>query len=192
MYEFIILALLMRSPMHGYLIARIASDQIGPWAKISSGTLYTILAKLERAGFITLAPQETDDQRGRQSRRYAITDAGRQRFHQLMMDTASNLGEYQRLFYYKLVYFDLITPEERMLLWNHYLNYCQTSALYLQNEAEALRHELRGAADSVYLSQALRVMRRLEQQWRAEVAWASEERAREVDASASDTDEDRP
>jgi DNA-binding PadR family transcriptional regulator len=189
MYEFIILALLMRSPMHGYLIARIASDQIGPWAKISSGTLYTILAKLERVGLITLLSPQEPEQGGRQSRTYAITDAGRQRFHQLMLDTSSNLGEYQRWFYFKLVYFDLIRPEERMLLWNHYLTYCQTSALYLQSEAEALRHELSGEANSVFLAQALRVMTRMEQQWRAEVEWATEERAREA-AGAHDTVED--
>ncbi len=88
MYEFIILALLMRSPLHGYRIAKIASDQIGPWAKISSGTLYTILAKLERMGLIALEPQqERAGEGGRQSRTYAITEDGRLRFHQLMLDT---------------------------------------------------------------------------------------------------------
>jgi hypothetical protein len=103
-----------------------------------------------------------------------------------MLDTSSNLGEYQRLFYYKLVYYDLIRPEERLLLWNHYITYCQTTMLYLQTEAEALRYELGGDADSVYLGQALRVMTRLERQWQAEVEWATEECARDVGASATD------
>ena len=39
MYELIILSVLMRMPMHGYLIVKITNDQIGPWAKIRSETL---------------------------------------------------------------------------------------------------------------------------------------------------------
>jgi DNA-binding PadR family transcriptional regulator len=185
MYEFIILALLMRTPMHGYLIARIASDQIGPWAKISSGTLYTILAKLERTGLIALAPQTAPERGGRQLRTYTITTDGRERFYQIMRDTSSNLGDYQRLFYYKLIYFDLISAEERALLWEHYINYCRTGAHYFQTEAEALRRQLVGPANEVFLGQALRVMRRVEQQWRDELAWATAERASEADIALS-------
>jgi DNA-binding PadR family transcriptional regulator len=184
MYEFIILSLLMRAPMHGYLIAKIANDQIGPWAKISRGTLSTILTKLERAGLIALAASHSARQSGRQSRTFTITEAGRLRFYQMMLDTASNLSEYQRMFYLKLVFFDLIRPEERLLLWSHYLNYCQTTALYLQTEAAALRHELAGEANALFREQALRVMTRMEQQWRAEVSWATVERAREAEADA--------
>lgn len=181
MYEFIILSLLMRSPMHGYLIAKIASDQIGPWAKLSSGTLSTILAKLERAGLIARDTSNAVPPNGRQSRTFTITDPGRARFHQMMIDTSSNLGEYQRLFYQKLVFFDLIRLDERLLLWDHYLNYCQTTSLYLQTEAAALRQELAGEANSAFREHALRVMTRMEQQWRAETSWASEERAREAE-----------
>jgi len=186
MYEFIILSLLMRSPMHGYLIAKIASDQIGPWAKISSGTLSTILAKLERAGLIAQCAPTTAPQTGRQSRTFSITDTGRIRFHQMMIDTSSNLGEYQRLFYQKLVFFDLIRLDERLLLWDHYRNYCQTTLLYLQTEAVALRQELAGEANLTFREHALRVMTRMEQQWHAEVVWATEERAREAEAAGRD------
>lgn len=40
MYELIILSLLMREPLHGYLIAKIINDMIGPIAKVSHGWLY--------------------------------------------------------------------------------------------------------------------------------------------------------
>lgn len=187
MYEFIILSLLMRSPMHGYLIAKIANDQIGPWAKISRGTLSTILGKLEEVGLTAPAAPGPSPQGRRQSRTFAITEAGRIRFYQMMHDTSSNLSDYQRLFYLKLVFFDLIRPEERLLLWSHYLTYCQTTALYLQTEAAALRNELAGEANSVFREHALKVMTRMEQQWRNEVAWAAEERTREAEAAARDT-----
>ena len=54
MYELIILSLLMREPIHGYLIAKIINDMIGPIAKVSHGWLYPRLAKLEQEGLIVL------------------------------------------------------------------------------------------------------------------------------------------
>jgi len=49
-YELIILGLLMRWPMHGYLIAGIIDDIIGPHAKISHGRLYPLLGRMEGGG----------------------------------------------------------------------------------------------------------------------------------------------
>ena len=172
MYELIILSLLMRWPMHGYLIMKVTNDQIGPWAKISSGTLSTILSKLEQAGFIAVLSQENDSlRRDRRSRTFMITGQGKKRFHQLMMDTSSNLGEYQRFFYYKMGYFDLLRPNEHLLLLNHYLNYCQTTVLHTQTEMEGLVHELAAHQTPAYLENLLLVMKHVEQQWQAEVDW---------------------
>src|SRR5579859_4859579 len=121
MYELIILSLLMRFPLHGYLMMKITNDQIGPWARISSGTLSTILSKLEQAGLIAVLPQGGHAAPGdRRARTYTITEEGRKRFHQLMMDTSSNLGEYSKFFHHKMTYFDLLRPAERLLLINHY------------------------------------------------------------------------
>ena len=64
MYELIILSLLMHQPLHGYLIAKITNDMIGPWAKISNGTLYPLLTRLEKAGLITTSPEGSEQQRG--------------------------------------------------------------------------------------------------------------------------------
>ena len=172
MYELIILSLLMRWPMHGYLIMKVTNDQIGPWAKISSGTLSTILSRLEQAGFIAVLSQENDSsRRDRRSRTFTITAEGRKRFHQLMMDTSSNLGEYQRFFYYKMGYFDLLRPNEHLLLLNHYLNYCQTTVLHTQTEMEGLVHELAAHQAPAYLENLLLVMKHIEQQWQAEADW---------------------
>src|SRR6266852_2351939 len=125
MYELIILSLLMRWPLHVYLIVKITNDQIGPWAKISSGTLSTMLSRLEQTGLIAALSQERDPTRGdRRSRTFMITDEGRKRFHQLMLDTSSNLGDYQKFFYCKLGYLDLLSHAERLFLLNHYINYC--------------------------------------------------------------------
>ena len=185
MYELIILALLMRMPMHGYLIVKITNDQIGPWAKISSGTLSTILNKLEQTGLIAVISQESDAARsGRHLRTYMITEEGRKRFHQLMMDTSSNLGDYQKFFQYKMVFLDLLRPDERVLLMNHYLNYCQITILHLQTEMDGLVHELADHPSPAFLENILRVMQHVVQQWQAEFDWVKSVREQELEARA--------
>jgi DNA-binding PadR family transcriptional regulator len=171
-YELIILSLLMRFPLHGYLMMKITNDQIGPWARVSSGTLSTILGKLEQVGLIAVLPQESESARGdRRARTYTITEEGRKRFHQLMMDTSSNLGEYQKFFHHKMTYFDLLRPDERLLLVNHYINYCQTTILHSQTEMDSIVYELADHPDPAFLDNLLRVMRHIVQQWQAELDW---------------------
>ncbi len=179
MYELIILSLLMRWPVHGYLIVKIINDQIGPWAKISSGTLSTILSKMEQTGLIAVSPQE-HSKGDRRSKTFTITEEGRKRFYQLMMDMASNLGDYQRFFHYKMVYFDLLRPQERLLLMNHYINYCQTSILHIQTEMASLVHELADSSTPTYLENLLRVMKHIEQQWQSELDWIRDIREQEL------------
>lgn len=181
MYELIVLSLLMRAPMHGYLIVKVANDQIGPWARLSSGTLYPLLTRMEQAGLIAVLPQPQQAAPGeRHARTFMITDEGRKRFHQLMLDLSSNLGEYQKLFQYKMVYSDLLPAQERLLLLNHYVNYCQTSILYLQTEMASLVHELANFPNPVYLENALEVMKHNERHWQAELEWVRNLRAREL------------
>lgn len=177
MYELIILSLLMRFPLHGYLIAQIANDTIGPWAKISNGTMYPLLTKLEQSGLITLASDAHDTaQTERSVRTFRITDAGRERFFQLMLDTASNIGDYQRIFHLKVPYLDLIQPRERMHLLSHYLNYCQACLLHIKTHAENLLHELGDDAPThaLFRALALQTMHERSKLWQAEVDWIAQ------------------
>jgi DNA-binding PadR family transcriptional regulator len=188
MYELIILSLLMRFPLHGYLIVQIANDTIGPWAKISNGTLYPLLNKLEQTQLITLASDAHGiPQAERSVRTFMITDAGRKRFYQLMMDTASNIGDYQRLFHLKVPYLDLLQPRERLHLLNHYLNYCQASILHIKTHAENLLHELAddGPTPPLYRDLALQVMQQRATLWQAEVDWIAQLRETLLSAPGS-------
>ena len=186
MYELIILSLLMRFPVHGYLMMKITNDQIGPWARISSGTLSTILAKMERMGLIAVFLREDAIGRGdRRARTYTITEEGRKRFHQLMMDTSSNLGEYQKFFHHKMTYFDLLRPDERLLLLNHYINYCQATVLHTQTEMDSLVYELADQPNPAFLENLLRVMKHIVQQWQAELDWVRSVREQELSKTAS-------
>jgi DNA-binding PadR family transcriptional regulator len=175
MYELIILSLLMRFPLHGYLIAQIANDTIGPWARISNGTLYPLLTKLEQNGLIELKQDQPGGELAeRSARTFMITESGRSRFYQLMMDTASNIGDYQRIFHLKVPYLDLLPARERLHLLAHYSNYCQACLLHIKTHAENLLHELGddNPAHGLYRELALQVMQERSKLWQAEVDWA--------------------
>lgn len=183
MYELIILSLLMCGPLHGYLIARITNDIIGPWAKISNGTLYPLLAKLEKNGYIAVVTGGSDQRQGeRISRTFEITEDGRKRFHQLMMDTSSNPGEYQKFFQLKVAYLYLLQSVERLHLLDHYINYCQTHILYSRSEAKQTYEDTVGRdyMPSERLEGIMDVFQHIIEQWQAELKWVQYLREKEV------------
>jgi DNA-binding PadR family transcriptional regulator len=190
MYELIILSLLMRGPIHGYLISKIINDIIGPVAKVSHGWLYPRLAKLEQEDLIVTSPEAKGEQQGeRQLRTYEITEAGRKRFHQLMMDTTSNPGEYQKFFWQKVSFFEYVHPAERLHLIDHYINYCQTHILHLKAQARNLvEGEMQyHALDITQLEATLHVLRRSTSQWQVDLEYASSLREKEMARALGET-----
>jgi DNA-binding PadR family transcriptional regulator len=181
MYELIILLLLMRTSAHGYKIAQVVNDIIGPYARISNGRLYPLLARLEQDGLIELSEEGEQPRHGeRIARSYGITAAGRQRFHELMMDTTSNRGDYQRLFHLKVSVFLFVESAERLYLIDHYLHYCQTHILHVTAEIEDLaagKHRFR--RQEQWLPTTLDVMQHMADHWRLEIAWAQRLREQE-------------
>jgi DNA-binding PadR family transcriptional regulator len=190
MYELIILSLLMRGPIHGYLISKIINDIIGPVAKVSHGWLYPRLAKLEQEGLIVAFVEAKEEQQGeRQLRTYEITEAGRKRFHQLMMDTTSNPGEYPKFFWQKVCFMEYLHPAERLHLIDHYINYCQTHILHLKAQAKNLvEGEVQyHAMDIVQLEATLHVLRRSTNQWQVDLEYASSLREKEMARALGET-----
>jgi DNA-binding PadR family transcriptional regulator len=181
-YELIILTLLARWPLHGYLIAKITKDIAGPYGGLSSGRLYPLLAKLEAQELINEASDEASQGSGRRSRRYAITEAGRARFHELMMDTTSNPGDYQRLFWIKASVLHLLELNERLYLLDHYITYCQTHIFHYLAEIADMNEAQGGLRDypAINREAILFTLERILKVWRLELASAQEWRARVV------------
>ena len=207
MYEFIILAQLMNGPAHGYLIARIINDIIGPFARISYGRLYPLLTKLEENGLITAEVDPAGGkQHDRQLRIFTITDAGRMRFQVLMDDTSLNLGDYQKLFAYKVTAFRHITLADRLRLIDHFIDHCQSNISHLQAEVEdmvikgAQMDDLRQKSpdlahgfsrlDMYSIENIVNVLQHSADIWKLQLEWAKQLREREVKlASRASTDE---
>jgi DNA-binding PadR family transcriptional regulator len=187
MYELVILGFLMRMPYHGYLIAKIINDMIGPFARLSNGRLYPLLAKLEQEGLISPAPEEAmpaslGPAHDRQHHSYQITDAGRQRFNELMMDTTSNPGEYRRIFWFKLPNLHFLEPAERLYLLDHYINFCQTHSGNLATESRDLERKATQMSimSAEQLDATLEAMRHIQDQWQLELDSARAWREREA------------
>lgn len=141
MYELIILGFMTRMPFHGYLMTKIINDMIGPFAKFSNGRLYPLLTKLEASGFIVAITSEAQPHHDRRQRTFALTDAGRARFHEVMMDTTSNPGDYRTIFWFKVLFLSDLRPDERLFLIDHYLNYCQAHVFHLAHEQDTLMRD---------------------------------------------------
>jgi DNA-binding PadR family transcriptional regulator len=177
----------MHWPLHAYLIADIANHILGPWERISRGTLSSLLTRLEQTGLIAPAdPAQVPFSTDRPSRVFAITPAGRERFYQLMMDTTSNQGTYQRLFRIKALHLEYVEPVDQLSLVDHYLSYCQMGLRYQQAEAQdfvtnPIKHR---SVSSSYRIVALDLMDLVIQQWQLELAWAQRLRERIVAAQA--------
>lgn len=84
MLDLQILGLLDDGPLHGYEIRRRLLDLGGPGTRLSDGTLYPALSRLERAGLVTRS--QDAGARGRSRQVLTLTDAGREHLHALLRD----------------------------------------------------------------------------------------------------------
>jgi DNA-binding PadR family transcriptional regulator len=187
-YEFLILSQLMKNPVHGYLIASIINDIIGPYARISHGRLYPLLAKMEQAGLIAVRTGPASSLPGdRQLRVYEITEAGKKRFRALLMDTTLHPGEYQKLFSLKVCDFAFLSPVERLRLVDHYMHYCQAHIIHLTMQMEEALQEssswwpdMDPASKKEHIERVVRVMQHYIDEWQLEYDWARSLREKEM------------
>lgn len=181
LYEFIVLALLAQRTAHGYWIAKVINDAIGPYARISNGRLYPLLSRLERDGLIEAAAGA--EAGGRRTKAYALTPLGASRLHGLMLDTTTSPGDYQRIFQLKAAVMDLVDAPERLRLIDHYLHYCRTNLEHIAGEIEELERVHGGPIES---DRMMAVMRHRLRQWELELSWAGELRRAEVSTQSGD------
>lgn len=174
MYELIILSLLMRGATHGYVIAGVINDVIGPFARASNGRIYPLLTKLEEDGMISVKEEATSEG-GRVSRSFSITEKGRERFRRLMLDTASSPREYRDLFAFKVTAFDQLAAEDRQTLLHHYIDFSRAHVRHLEGQARDLGENASSYGHSPEQAQRMSaVFSHLMDVWQDEARWAEE------------------
>jgi DNA-binding PadR family transcriptional regulator len=171
MYEFMILSQLSRRPMHGYMIAKIIGHVMGPFRQVQWGALYPVLNRLVNEGLIQA--EEAPDREDERTRKvYCLTEAGRARLHDHLMDVDRHLADYATVFEHKVALFHQLAVEERLFLARHYMVHAQQHIAYLERR-------LRDLADTPMLAQEQKhdirtVMAHRLDFWQRERAWAEQ------------------
>jgi len=115
MIELAILGLLKERPMHGYQLNRELSEQLGGLWRVSYGSLYPSLRRLERDGAI----RRSEAAAGTGARRktvYAITPEGEALFLDLLQEPALENQTEDARFRVRLAFFRYLPPETRVRL----------------------------------------------------------------------------
>ncbi|HEX9300596.1 MAG TPA: PadR family transcriptional regulator [Actinomycetota bacterium] len=115
MLELAILGLLKERPMHGYQLSRELTGQLGGLWKVSYGSLYPTLKRLEREEAVEQVPG-TSAGTGRKRLVYRITPAGEQLFLRLLEEPPSDTQAEDARFRIRLAFFRYLPPETRIRL----------------------------------------------------------------------------
>ena len=135
MLELAILGLLKEQPMHGYQLSRELGESLGGFWRVSYGSLYPTLRRLERAGEVEAVASE-EATIGRRKQVYRITAKGEETFLQLLQEAPhDNQSEDQR-FRVRLAFFRYLPPETRLRL-------LERRRAYLENRLNSITDSLR-------------------------------------------------
>ena len=114
MLELAILGFLKQQPMHGYQLSRELGASLGGFWRVSYGSLYPTLRRLEREGLVARVPGGTPG--GRRKTVYRITDQGEAAFLDLLQETPADTSTEDARFRVRLAFFRYLPPETRIRL----------------------------------------------------------------------------
>lgn len=114
MLELAILGLLKERTMHGYQLSKRLTETLGGLWRVSYGSLYPSLRRLERDGAVekVFDPQEV----GRRKNVYRITETGEKLFFELLSEAGHESSSEDNRFRVRLAFFRYLAPETRIRL----------------------------------------------------------------------------
>jgi DNA-binding PadR family transcriptional regulator len=114
MLELAILGLLKERSMHGYQLSKRLTDTLGGFWRVSYGSLYPTLKRLEREGAVE---QVFDEQEvGRRKNVYRITEEGEATFRGLLDEAGSDATGEDNRFRVRVAFFKYLAPDARIRL----------------------------------------------------------------------------
>lgn len=160
--------------MHGYLLQSIIEAALGPFRRLSWGTLYPLLERLKGAGWIAVDGRGSEDGRG--TKQYRTTATGRARFFELMRRTGDYGNSYRELFRIKLSNFGHLERDDQRLILADYRAYLAKIATHSDAMAqEVLKAPGLAVAERPYVLEAIDHQRYLAH---SEIAWVDSLMAR--------------
>ncbi len=136
MLELAILGLLKERSMHGYQLSKHLTDTLGGFWRVSYGSLYPSLRRLEKEGAVerVFAAEEV----GRRKNVYRITEKGEELFQQLLQEAGHESGEDNR-FRVRLAFFKYLAPETRIRLLEKRRAYLEERLSTIKNSLKTTR-----------------------------------------------------
>jgi DNA-binding PadR family transcriptional regulator len=114
MLELAILGLLKQQPMHGYQLSRELGESLGGFWRVSYGSLYPTLRRLERDGLVAPVPGQPTG--GRRKTVYGISERGERAFLDLLQEAPGDTSTEDARFRVRLAFFRYLPPETRIRL----------------------------------------------------------------------------
>ena len=100
--------------MHGYQLSRELGDSLGGFWRVSYGSLYPTLRRLETDGAVESVAE--GEARGRRKTTYRITEKGEKLFFELLQETPHDNSTEDTRFRVRLAFFRYLPPETRIRL----------------------------------------------------------------------------
>jgi DNA-binding PadR family transcriptional regulator len=146
MLELAILGLLKERSMHGYQLSKRLTDALGGFWRVSCGSLYPTLRRLEQQG----AVERVFDQQevGRRKNVYRITEPGEALFLELLEEAGGESASEENPFRVRLAFFKYLAPDTRIRV-------LERRRAFLEERLSSIRTSLAGVgkgADTYTLS----------------------------------------
>lgn len=141
MLELAILGLLKERAMHGYQLRKRLADTLGGFWRVSYGSLYPALKRLQSEAAVEMVfPREN---LGRRKNVYRITEKGEALFAELLGQAGQGAGE-DVGFPVRLAFFQYLKPETRIALLERRRAFLQTRWSEIKHSLQSYRERLDG------------------------------------------------
>ena len=159
MLELAILGLLKERSMHGYQLSKRLTDSLGGLWRVSYGSLYPTLKRLERQGAVE---QVFDSQEvGRRKNVYRITERGEAMFRDLLEEAGPDAAGEENRFRVRMAFFKYLSPETRVRV-------LERRRSFLEDRLLTLRTSLATNAGDMYTTSLMQHGRESTEQ---DIAW---------------------
>lgn len=141
MLELAILGLLKERAMHGYQLKKRLAETLGVFWRVSYGSLYPALRRLQRDGALEMTfPQ---GEVGRRKNVYRITEKGERVFEQLL-ERAGHEASEDTGFSLRLAFFKYLKPETRIRLLERRRAFLEERWTELRDSLQSYRERVDG------------------------------------------------
>ena len=159
MLELAILGLLKERSMHGYQLSKRLTDSLGGFWRVSYGSLYPSLKRLERQGAVE---QIFDKQEvGRRKNVYRITEMGEALFRELLEESGPESSGEDNRFRVRMAFFKYLSPETRIRL-------LERRRAFLEERLSTIQASLATTSGDMYTMSLMQPRRRCPEQ---DIAW---------------------